>query len=155
MSTNQQAVASNATKEPVLDCSDLKVRVPTAIKLRLKGLAAGSGQLLSTTTTEILEKGLAIPLGDEQVLGRILRQRLPHPLYGAIDTSRSSARTSWIEVVQGALAKEYLTPAPLPRSVPVVPRATPRVRESGIPGCSVTDDGCLEQDSGVRKAVGT
>jgi len=87
MSTNQQAVASNATKEPVLDCSDLKVRVPTAIKLRLKGLAAGSGQLLSTTTTEILEKGLAIPLGDEQVLGRILRQRLPHPLYGAIDTS--------------------------------------------------------------------
>jgi hypothetical protein len=98
--------------------------------------------------SDIIEAGLAAylrvqPKPDEQ-LEKLLKLVLPHDLFASTDAARSAARTSWLEVIKGALVKATQAPAPEPfkREPPrptTIVVSTPRVTEGFIPGTTVTD----------------
>jgi hypothetical protein len=128
----------------------LHLHLKPELHCQLNSKAALGKLAQSDVMAAALEQYLKVQPSHEEELQRLLKLRLPHPLYSSVSTQIVSNRSSWIETVQAALAKATQEPAPLPRSVPVVPRPSPKARAVGFLDLPVTDQ---TEDSGIREAV--
>ena len=152
MKRTQPTLAKEGQEQVLSDKVGLKVMISEKTRRQLRSRAELDGVKTEVTVQAALEAYLKVQPSMEEELTRILRARLPHSLYALVDSARSAARTSWIEVLQGTLADRYQTPAPPPRSL--VPRPPPKAKAVGFLDLTVTDQSWeADSDSGIRKAV--
>lgn len=139
--------ARNAPRQAV-SAACLKVDIPLSLRRAVKARATVDGTSMGETVTQLLQQAMEVKPSDDQAQAARFRRRLPRS-FTTIVRGRAASLSTWIEVLQTALAAS-VQPA-LPKPVLTVPRSAPRSTQPSTAVVDIPWDPASESDSGVHQ----